>query len=30
MIDGLRYMDADTKKIKIKGSADVKVTVVEL
>lgn len=30
MIDALRYMDADTKKIKITGSSDVKVTVVQL
>lgn len=30
MVEALRYMDADTKKITIKGSADVKVTVVQL
>jgi hypothetical protein len=30
MIEALRYMEADTKKITIKGSADVKVTVVQL
>ena len=29
-IDALRYMEADTHKIKITGSSDVKVTVVEL
>lgn len=29
-VDALRYMEADTHKIKITGSSDVKVTVVEL
>lgn len=29
-VDALRYMEADTHKVKITGSADVKVTVVEL